>query len=243
MKFSQEMLMAYADGELDEQTRRAIEAEMAVDPQVAQEIERHRALRTDVGQAFAGVLTEHVPDRLLRAATKSATTTATTTTDRAPRRQWAWPEWTAIAASLVIGVFAGRALLPQSGAESGLIAAGIDGRVIASGALAQALSEQLSSDDGSDIDIGLSFRARSGEYCRTFGARAANPVVGFACRDAEVWRIDMLSTAPRVESGGDYRMASAQLPAPVVQAIADRMQGEALDADEEAIARQHGWRE
>ncbi len=237
MKFSQETLMAYADGELDAQTRKAIEAEMAVDPQVAQEIERHRALRADVGQAFAGVLTEHVPDRLLRAATKTATTTA-----KAPRRQWAWPEWTSIAASLVIGVVAGRALLPQSG-ESGLITAGIDGRVIASGALAQALSEQLSSDDGSNIDIGLSFRARSGEYCRTFGARAASPVVGFACRDAEVWRVDMLSTAPRAESGGDYRMASTQLPAPVVQAIADRMQGEALDADEETLARQHGWRE
>ena len=32
MKFSQEMLMAYADGELDAQTRQAIEAEMAADP-------------------------------------------------------------------------------------------------------------------------------------------------------------------------------------------------------------------
>jgi hypothetical protein len=238
MKFSQETLMAYADGELDAQTRRAIEAEMAVDPQVAQEIERHRALRTDVDRAFAGVLTEQVPDRLLRAAAKTATTTT-----RPPRRQWAWPEWTSIAASLVIGVFAGRAMLSQSGSEGGLIAAGIDGRVIASGALAQALSEQLSSEDSARIDIGLTFRARSGEYCRTFGARAANPVVGFACRDAEAWRVDMLSTAPRAESGNDYRMASTQLPAPVVQAIADRMQGEALDADEEALARQHGWRD
>jgi hypothetical protein len=238
MKFSQETLMAYADGELDAPTRQAIEAEMAVDPQVAQEIERHRALRADVGQAFAGVLTEHVPDRLVRAATKTATTTAA-----APRRHWAWPEWTSIAASLVLGVLAGRAMLPQSAGEAGLVAAGIDGRVIASGALAQALSEQLSSDDGSAIDIGLSFRAKSGEYCRTFGARSANPVVGFACRDAESWRVDMLSTAPRAQSSGDYRMATTQLPAPVVQAIADRMQGEALDADEETIARQHRWRE
>jgi hypothetical protein len=38
-------------------------------------------------------------------------------------------------------------------------------------------------------------------------------------------------------------MASTQLPAPIVQAIAERMQGEALDADEEAIARQRSWRE
>ena len=232
MKFPPETLMAYADGELDAQTRRAIEAEMAVDPEVAQEVERHRALRAEVGGAFAGVLDEPVPDRLVRAARKTGQ----------PRRQWSWPEWTSIAASLLIGVLAGRVLL-QPQAEGGLIVTGPDGRVVAGGALAQALSEQLSSQDGTDIDIGLSFRTKSGEYCRTFGARAANPVVGFACRDAEVWRVDMLSTAPRAESGGGYRMASTQLPAPIVQAIAERMRGEALDADEEAIARQRSWRD
>ena len=238
MKFSPETLMAYADGELDAETRRAIEAEIAVDPQVGQEVERHRALRAEVGGAFAGMLEEPVPDRLLRAAKKTESKS-----DRQPRRQWSWPEWTSIAASLLIGVLGGRALLHQPDRESGLIVAGVDGRVIAGGALAQALSEQLSSQEGSGVDIGLSFRAKSGEYCRTFGARAANPVVGFACRDAEVWRIDILATAPRVQSGGDYRMASTQLPAPIVQAIAERMQGEALDADEEAVARQRRWRD
>jgi hypothetical protein len=238
MKFSPETLMAYADGELDADTRRAIEAEMAVDPLVAQEIERQRALRADVSGAFAGVLDEPVPDRLLRAAKKTGGKT-----DQQSRRQWSWPEWTSIAASLLIGILAGRALLPQAGGQRGLITAGVDGRVIASGALAQALSDQLSSQDGTDIDIGLSFRTKSGEYCRTFGARAVNPVVGFACRDAEVWRVDMLSTAPRAETSGAYRMASTQLPAPVVQAIAARMRGEALDADEEAVARQRRWRD
>jgi hypothetical protein len=238
MKFPPEILMAYADGELDAETRRAIEAEMAVDPQVAQEIERHRAMRAEVGGAFAGVLEEPVPDRLLRAAKKTAPKAA-----QPSRRQWSWPEWTSIAASLVIGVLGGRALLQQPDRSSGIIVAGVDGRVIAGGALAQALSEQLSSQDGSGVDIGLTFRSKSGEYCRTFGANAANVVVGFACRDAEVWRIDMLSTAPRAESGGGYRMASTQLPAPIVQAIAARMQGEALDADEEAIARQRRWRD
>jgi hypothetical protein len=233
MKFSQETLMAYADGELDAETRRAIEAEMAVDPQVAQEVEKHRALRVDVGQAFAGVLTEQVPARLLRTATKAKAM---------PRRQWSWPEWTSIAASLLIGVFGGYLML-RPDRVSGIIASGADGHVIASGALAQALSEQLSSDDGSAVDIGLSFRTKSGEYCRTFATHAEAQVVGFACRAADVWRIDMLSTPPDAESAGDYRMASTQLPAPIVQAIADRMQGEALDADEEAIARQHSWRD
>jgi hypothetical protein len=237
MKFTPETLMAYADGELDAQTRRAIEAEMAVDPLVAQEVERHRAMRADVGGAFASVLDEPMPDRLLRAAKKSPASASAQ-----PRRQWSWPEWTSIAASLLIGILAGRALL-QPESENSFVIAASDGRGVAGGALAQALSEQLSSQDGSEIDIGLSFRSTSGEYCRTFGARAAKPVVGFACREAESWRVDMLSTAPRAEPGGAYRMATTQLPAPVVQAIAERMQGEALDADEEAIARQRRWRD
>ncbi len=232
MKFSQETLMAYADGELDADTRRAIEAEMAVDPQIAQEVAKHRALRADVGLAFAGVLTEQVPDRLIRTATRTKVT---------PRRQWSWPEWTSIAASLVIGVFGGYMLL-RPAPVSGIIAS-TDGHIIASGALAQALADQLSSEDGAAVDIGLTFRAKSGEYCRTFAAHTANQVVGFACRDAQAWRIDMLSTSPRAQSGRDYRMASTQLPAPIVQAIADRMQGEALDADEEAVARQRSWRD
>jgi hypothetical protein len=238
MKFPPETLMAYADGELDAQTRRAIEAEMAVDPEVAQEVERHRAMRAEVNGAFAGVLAEQVPDRLLRAARKTPSNTSSQ-----PRRQWSWPQWTSIAASLLIGVLVGRALLHQPDRASGIIVAGLDGRVIAGGPLAQALSEQLSSQDGANVDIGLSFRAKSGEYCRTFAAHASNVVVGFACRDAEVWRVDMLSTAPRAESGGNYRMASTQLPAPIVQAIAERMRGEALDADEETIARQRRWRD
>ena len=236
MKFSHDMLMAYADGELDRETRRAIEAEMAIDPQVAQEIERQRALRADVGAAFAGVLDEQVPDRLLRAATKAEAP--------APqRRQWSWSEWTSIAASLVIGVIAGRAILGPAATKDDMIATAADGNLVAGGQLAQALSQQLSSEDGSGIDIGLTFRSKSGEYCRTFGTRAGTDVVGFACRDAEAWRIDMLSTAPRTQAGAGYRMASTQLPAPIVQAIADRMQGEALDADQEAIARQRRWRD
>jgi hypothetical protein len=235
MKFSHEVLMAYADGELDAQTRSAIEAEMAIDPQVAAEVERQRAIRAEVGAAFAGVLDEPVPDRLMRVATKTKAPTR--------RRQWSWPEWTSIAASLLIGVLAGRALLPSpGGGNSGIIASGTDGHIIASGQLAQALSEQLSSEDGSGVDIGLTFRNESGEYCRTFGTRVGTDVTGFACRDAEVWRVDMLSTAPPTRAGGGYRMATTQLPAPIVQAIAERMQGEALDADEEAIARQRRWR-
>ena len=55
-KFDDETLMAYADGELEPGQRAAIEQAMREDPQVAAAVERHRALRLDVGGAFAGIL-------------------------------------------------------------------------------------------------------------------------------------------------------------------------------------------
>ncbi len=64
MKFSDEMLMAYADGELDLVARAEIEAAMARDPEVARAVERHRATAAQIRGAYDGVLAEPVPRRL-----------------------------------------------------------------------------------------------------------------------------------------------------------------------------------
>ena len=64
MRFSDEMLMAYADGELDLVARAEIEAAMAKDPAVARAVERHRMLAGKVRVAYDGVLEEPVPAEL-----------------------------------------------------------------------------------------------------------------------------------------------------------------------------------
>ena len=64
MKISDELLMAYADNELDAPQREAIEQAMQTDPSIAQAVARHQALRRDVFDAFAGVLDEPVPAKL-----------------------------------------------------------------------------------------------------------------------------------------------------------------------------------
>lgn len=86
MKFSQETLMAYADGELDAGTRRAIETAMATDPQIAAQVERYRNQRALLGAAFGGVLDEPVPDRLLEAAQSSPAGPERKVVDLAERR-------------------------------------------------------------------------------------------------------------------------------------------------------------
>ena len=251
MKFSQETLMAYADGELDAATRRAIEEAMQTDEAIAREIERHRALRSDLQTAFSGSLTGPVPERLIESATTSpagstkvadlAAARAAKTSTR-QRARWSWPQLTSIAASLVIGVIAGRAWLqtpaPDSAANFVATAAG---RIVAGGALATALGEQFSGAGGKSIWIGSSFRAKSGEYCRTFSTRQESSVAGFACRDVEGWHVQALAENAQAPAGDNYRMASTDLPAPILQAIDEVMEGEALDAAEEAAAQRSGW--
>ena len=65
MNFSDETVMAYADGELDAASRAAVEAAMATDPQLAQRVARHRALRERLRAALRPVLDEPLPERLL----------------------------------------------------------------------------------------------------------------------------------------------------------------------------------
>ena len=92
---------------------------------------------------------------------------------RAPAR-WAWFEWSAMAASVVLGVLIGGTYLGDSrrapGSDPGVDWIAERGHVVARGALAHALSEQLASTQKPDarVRIGLTFRSKGGEYCRTF---------------------------------------------------------------------------
>jgi hypothetical protein len=247
MTFSQETLMAYADGELDAATRREIEAAMARDPQLAAQVEKHRALRSELSNAFGGVLDEPVPPQLLDTARTAPAGAPSTVTDLATaraareqpgRRHWSWPEWAAIAASLVIGVLAGRTALDRS---SALIATRGDD-VVASGALAQALTERAAGEvpGTQGLAIGMSFVAKSGQYCRTFTARDSHGLAGMACRAADQWHVQALAHG-RPAMGGGYRMAGTQLPPSILRAVEDNIAGEALDAEQEATALERGW--
>lgn len=61
------MLMAYVDGEVDAATAREIEASMAADPALAARAQRLRDSASMTRAAFADVLHEPVPDRLITA--------------------------------------------------------------------------------------------------------------------------------------------------------------------------------
>lgn len=244
MKYSSEMLMAYADGELEPAERAAIEAEMARDPEVARIVEGHRALRRRLESAYAGVLGEQVPsslsDPLAAAAPAAAKVTELAARRAAPRtpvttRTWL-PQWAAMAASLSLGLAIGWLALRAP--ESPITEEG--GHLLARGELAGALDRQLTSDmvASGSVRVGFSFQDQGGHYCRTFRLEQDAAVAGLACRAAGQWRIRVLAAA---ESADGELRAAGTLPAAVLLAVDAAIEGDPLDAEAEAAAREAGW--
>jgi anti-sigma factor ChrR (cupin superfamily) len=249
MTISEEMLMAYADGELDAASRARVEAAMQEDPEIGKRVARHRALRETMQGAFSGVLNEPVPERLIQAARgqtaapKSAVVDLSAAREAARRKNSAALRWqpAAIAASLLLGLGLGFLAWHGSG---GLIQSGAGGGLVASAALAEALSTQLSDDRAAErvAVTGLSFRNKSGDYCRTFSLKGTNASSGLACREGTDWKIKALAQAPRgAATSGNFRTAASEDSPAIRAAIEASIDGEPLDHAGEIAAREAGW--
>ncbi len=243
MTFSEETLMAYADNELDSETRAAVEAAMAADPEVARRVAQHKALRGQLRVAFDKVLDEPAPQRLIDAARGVPAVRREGNViplRRKPPPRRALPQWVALAASLILGVLIGQALLRTSG--SGGPVTSRDGQLLASGVLAQALSDQLAGAPAQDspVRIGMSFKSKDGDYCRTFALRESTTLAGLACRRSDDWRVQVLAQGGPTPGSG-YRQAGSEMPRSVMQVVDDTIAGEPLDAHAEAAARDKNW--
>ena len=240
MKYSDETLMAYADGELDSDQRAEITAAIASDPELARAVERHRALAARVRAGYESIASEPVPDRLgaLLAQARPATVTdlaARRDAEAARPRRWRTAQW-ALAASVVVALFVGVLLLYEPSAPY----VSVDGRLVARGKLDRALTTELAALPGdSGVNIGISFRNREGRLCRTFHLQQEKPVAGLACFADAQWELAVLADAPAQEPG--MRTASA-MPLEVLRAVDAAIYGEPLDAAAELAARDAGWR-
>ncbi len=251
MNISEETLMAFADGELDEQGRFEVELAMRHDWKVAEKVRSHMALRSTVFKAYASTLKEAVPQRLQVAASKSAKVvqldsvrqlrTPPPPVAAPPKRRISWPEWGALAATLVLGVLVGGAGIRSLGpAEQFAAVDGRSGALAAHGKLAQALSQQLSSDTAarSGVLVGVSFLDQDGNYCRSF---KLSKTAGLACQSGGEWRIPVMSDTA-AGAATPYRQAGAAMPQAVLEAIDARISGKTLDAAAEKAAMQRGWK-
>jgi hypothetical protein len=262
MNISDETLMAFSDGELHGEAKEAVERAMRENPEIEKRIARHRALRERIKLAYSAELSEPVPERLLSAARRAANGTqsgnvvsldearaalmrqnargdARTATQAGAGRVW-WRPLGSIAAGVLLGMGLGYCLWQQGG---GPVARNAAGSLIATGQLKAALGEQLVAQQGpsSRVHIGISFLAKSGEYCRSFALAGVSSPTGIACHRGGDWQIQALTQTSIGEAGGGYRTAATELPALLLKSIEAQIQGEPLDQAGEAAARQRDW--
>ena len=253
MTISDETLMAYADGELDAEARAAVESAMREDPQMAKRVAAHRTLRRKVQAAYSAELSEGVPERLLTAA-RGATSArgskvvnlqdARTAMERSkPHARPLRPQWRTagtIAASLVAGV--GLGFFMWGHTEPPLLRSA-GGALVARGQLAKALSNQLAAEQtrSSAVQIGVSFRANSGDYCRTFSLSGAVSPSGLACRHGGEWQVQALAQEAGPLGDTQYRTAGSAMSATILKSVEGQIAGDPLDQAGERAARQRSW--
>jgi len=245
--------MAYVDGELDPAARAQVEAAMRDDAQIEKYVAQQRALKAKIQHAYAADLAEPVPERLVAAAHGRGLVSdpqvdrgqaQAAIASKSLRPRWRPPQWRPIvsmAASLLIGI--GVGFLAWRHSDSNMIL-NAHGALVAGGPLAQGLSSQLAGDRSptSAVEIGLSFLAKSGDYCRTFAIVGKASSAGLACRHAQRWEVRALAQSGAVkDDGSEYRTASSSLPPAIATAVEEQISGEPLDRTGEIAARKAGW--
>ena len=253
MMISDETLMAYADGELDAAAREAVETAMREDAQIAMRVAQHRALRQRIQAAYASELSDAIPDRLLRAAKNEGTKNKVVNLHEAAMamkhraahartQPLQWQTIGTIAASLILGLGVGFFMWGHT--DSPLMT-GTDGALIAQGRLSETLSNQLVAEQSrnSTIQIGISFLAKSGDYCRTFALAGTVSSSGLACRHGQEWQVQALTqqTSDNYAAAPEYRTAGSPISTAILQLSERQIIGEPLDQAGERLARQQSW--
>lgn len=220
--YSDETLMAYADGELDGATAARVAAAAEHDANLRARIDTFRRSRELVREAIAPAAEAPVPPRLLAAVERAAqsSNTAGTVTPLRPtahgrtaraatisrRARWAVP----LAASIALLVGAGGGFILGRGAgpdgvEPTVAFAGVEWRTV----LDRAAAGTRADVDGVTLDVVGSFRRADGGLCREFRVERAGDgaFAAIACHGDGGWRPDLVV---RTADGDAYAPASGQ---------------------------------
>lgn len=245
MAFTDEILMAYADGELDPQTAADVRAAESTDETVAGRIALFRATR----QAVAAIPAPPVSDALVEAVRRIAAQAAVqrhdpsvvlladrrTGRDIAGRQVPLWQLPAAAAVALAVGLAFGLQRTDR-GAESGdeVRVAVLDATGLAAVLAKLPAGESGDLPDGSTLTPVASFTTDTGEFCREFELDRpdAGALVSVACHTGEGWDLRLA-----VVSGADD---SSYAPASSLEVLDSWMlatgAGAPLSPEEEATA-------
>lgn len=246
-----EMLMAYADGELAPEEAQALEAHLARDAALRARLAPFIVTRTELASVFAPTLHEPVPARLIAAVTRRPLARHAPAPGQSAAERVrdalvaiaaaAFPAGLSLAtAASVAGLLAvgaaGGWLVGRADAPSGVFE--VAGQtVVATGTLAHALEAAPSRSgdvaeafaEGATVVPVVSFRTASDGVCREYrmrGATAETDFAGLACRAADgAWRVVLnveTPAAPRTPpTPGESYGTATGLGVPAVDALVE----------------------
>ncbi len=247
--WSDEDLMAYADGESSAEAHAQLTAALAADAALRGRVDALAAQRRRVAAAFEDVLDEPVPDRLaaLLQAPAAAPPVVDLGAERArrgapavrPARELSWVHWGGMAASLALGVALGLNMGSRVTDRDALVTE-VGGQVVAGARLERVLSRQGGAEGTvAGLAVPLSFQARDGRYCRVF---RTDRVAGLACRAGDHWTLQTTVAAEAGSADGGMRQAASALPRALLEAVDGQIAGVAMTPEQENAARDRGWR-
>jgi len=266
-----ETLGAYADGELPPEEAAAVERHLADHPEDRAYVDRTRAQRAAIARAFAPIAAEPLPPALsarveaaiaaagqgAQAATGQGATAgqgATLVPLRRParaggRRGWLAGGALAAAAAALVAVTVARDGSGPAGTEIAL------GPVPADAPLAAALDGLIAGvaeprAEGGALEIVASFADGRGRLCRELRLEPAGGAAGevaIACAAGGQWTVEAviaLGARDEMRADGEDRFEIAAGPdLAAIEAALDALgAGPILTPEEEAAARDRGWR-
>jgi anti-sigma factor RsiW len=258
-----ETLMAYADGLLDEAQSRALEARLAEDAALRARLEPFVVTGKPLARLYERALSNEFPDRLVDAIFSGAKPVAAPAPDRKPL----WSPFGsfgmlrltgALAAGLAVGVIAGWFVRGEgsTAATGGALMIVTPRGNYAKGELAQVLETSPSGkisasrdETGGRLVIkpDLTFLAQDGAVCRQYGLETSDGAFGgVACRAGDGWRVDIHAPAPKAATAasGTVRPASGdQVPAAISGALDKMMASDPLTVQQEDELMKSGWRQ
>ncbi len=238
-----EMLMSYVDGELDEASAAAVERAVQADPGLATRMDAFRRSRTATRDAFARLLSEPAPDRLVDSVLGSAPIGASNVVAFSPRPRLVQAAM-AMAATLVVAAGVGGYWYGQTvgGGAGAPAVALLDGHPALLAALDEVPGGEARNLDGGALALQETYRIDGG-VCRSFTlAGGDGGVRGLACNRGAGWNVDM-AVADGGAGTGTFSPASDRA-AFALDAYLDGLEaGGALGGAEEAELRERGWRD
>lgn len=235
-----EMMMAWLDGEMTPEQRDQFEANIAASPELGLKVARLSRMERMLAPAYADTLKAPIParfDAILSRPRASAWSLEGLRSkfggllDVRPLGM--------AAAALVVGVVAGGLMLtsPQTpGFETNS-----DGSMIANNAMAISLASIQSGEATSQqaVRIKLTVVDESGQFCRQFETSGAS---GLACLQGDKWKVDTLSPHKAAGGADQYVMANGETDPAITAALERRGVKQVLDRTEEAAAIADGWK-